>query len=92
MHCSEKEQKADDGEEEHQRRLGQREQATARFGGRGVVLGEGALIVHLGRIMTQMIVPMRPISGSAAVVHQIPCFFRIASMSEKSSLGAPPLP
>lgn len=56
MHRTEKEQKADDGEEEHQRRLGQREQATAWFGGRGVVLGEGALIVHLARIMTQMIV------------------------------------
>ncbi|WAU02050.1 hypothetical protein [Streptomyces nigrescens] len=56
MHRTEKEQKADDGEEEHQRRLGQREQTTAWFGGRGVVLGEGALIVHLARIMTQMIV------------------------------------
>ncbi|MFJ3952980.1 hypothetical protein SLV14_006466 [Streptomyces sp. Je 1-4] len=56
MDRTEKEQKADNGEEEHQRRLGQREQATAWFGGRGVVLGEGALIVHLARIMTQMIV------------------------------------
>jgi hypothetical protein len=56
VYGTEEEQEADDGEEEHQRRLGQREQATARFGGRGVVLGEGALIVHLARIMTQMIV------------------------------------
>lgn len=92
MDRPEEEQEADDGEEEHQRRLGQREQATAGFGGRGVVLGEGALIVHLARIMTQPIGSERPISASAAVVHQIPCFFRIASMSEKSSLGAPPLP
>ncbi|MEV7379451.1 hypothetical protein [Streptomyces lydicus] len=56
MYGTEQKQKADHGEEEHQRRLGQREQATAWFGGRGVVLGEGALIVHLARIMTQMIV------------------------------------
>ncbi|MDC7339914.1 MULTISPECIES: hypothetical protein [Streptomyces] len=56
MYGTEQKQKADHGEEEHQRRLGQREQATAWFGGRGVVLGEGALIVHLARIMAQMIV------------------------------------
>ncbi|WP_164492726.1 hypothetical protein [Streptomyces lydicus] len=56
MDGAEEEQKADHGEEKHQRRLGQREQATAWFGGRGVVLGEGALIVHLARIMAQMIV------------------------------------
>ena len=103
------EQKADDGEEEHQRRLGQREQATARFGGRGVVCAVSSISRRCGagladafispggvsRSMTRgtMIAPDAPDAGTKATAQQrlvqaqIPCFFRIASMSEKSSLG-----
>lgn len=96
MHSGQQEQRADKRQKEHQRRLGQSEQTTAWLShsravvgglrvywyGRELVRGK---VLHLAVMMAQRASTTSSTRPALNVVPQIPCFFRISSMSEKSS-------